>query len=151
MHMQLFEGICHLYQTIVLLYRGILLCLIPGNVNKFWPGHDKIADWWSVGILLYEMLTRKVRIFVFSVFFQSFSMKQWLHYYYFFQFDISLSQAFTIEDGARITLNLIDQLDYLKGNQSLSTFIKTIEIYSLLVTLRLQHFTQVFTKIVLFQ
>lgn len=26
-------------------------------------GHDKAADWWSVGILLFEMLTGKVNIF----------------------------------------------------------------------------------------
>lgn len=27
-------------------------------------GHDKAADWWSVGILLFEMLTGKVSIFI---------------------------------------------------------------------------------------
>lgn len=28
-------------------------------------GHDKAADWWSVGILLFEMLTGKVIFFLF--------------------------------------------------------------------------------------
>jgi len=27
-------------------------------------GHDKAADWWSVGILLFEMLTGKVSFFL---------------------------------------------------------------------------------------
>lgn len=27
-------------------------------------GHDKAADWWSVGILLFEMLTGKVSIYI---------------------------------------------------------------------------------------
>lgn len=29
-------------------------------------GHDKAADWWSVGILLFEMLTGKVSCFLHS-------------------------------------------------------------------------------------
>ena len=28
-------------------------------------GHDKVADWWSVGILLFEMLTGKVSFILF--------------------------------------------------------------------------------------
>jgi ribosomal protein S6 kinase beta len=28
-------------------------------------GHDKAADWWSVGILLFEMLTGKVNFLLF--------------------------------------------------------------------------------------
>lgn len=30
-------------------------------------GHDKAADWWSVGILLFEMLTGKVSFFFFEL------------------------------------------------------------------------------------
>lgn len=42
-------------------------------------GHDKTADWWSVGVLLFEMLTGKVGIPV--ICFSCFSV------YNFFNFD----------------------------------------------------------------
>lgn len=48
-------------------------------------GHDKAADWWSVGILLFEMLTGKVSFFLsWKLLTGSYFMSHFLHPYLFF-------------------------------------------------------------------
>lgn len=46
-------------------------------------GHDKAADWWSVGVLLFEMLTGKVTfpISSFSLTFVSYTLHALCQYY----------------------------------------------------------------------